>query len=244
MIANGNIDARQKRNIRIGLGVLAVALVAFGGYKVAQWVGGNERGNSDGQSSTQGGSDALSEAGGVEPGPSAPREERFEFDLSGSRGNEHYEDFSRARGEVSISVAQPYKVDGPCSIKAPSGTSIVPVTIKVTNMNDPAWVESEKFEPDVASVIIKDPPKSWTIRLRNENNACAGYVAFSAGPSSGEYREVTYLVVGVPEGKETKIPFAVVGPDDATSPFGYEPTTVDGEFWKPKMKSIPVTVKG
>ncbi|MDX3367413.1 hypothetical protein PV387_15440 [Streptomyces sp. ME02-6987-2C] len=248
MIANGNIDARQKRNIRIGFGVLAVALVAFGGYKVVQWAGDEEGVKTDGQSSSQDGNVALPLPGGVESAPTTPQEKKVEFDLSGSSGNQYTEDFSRARGEVSFSVGQPYKGDASCSVEAPSGTSIVPVTVRITNTNDPAWGESEKFEPDVATVSFSKPPASWTILSRTEQVPCGTQSAMATGIRSGMYNEATFLIVGLPEGKETKVNFAVFGPSDALSPYGDdgEATTLDdGTFWKPaKVKIIPISVKG
>ncbi|MDQ1018951.1 hypothetical protein [Streptomyces afghaniensis] len=243
MIAGGNIDARKKRNIRIGLGAFAVVLVAFGGYKVVQWASDGDEAGTRGQSSTREDNIALP---GVGPEEAAPDVKKVDFDLTGSYvdlGDEEH--FFRARGEVSITVGEPYKVDEGCSVKAPSGTSIVPVTIEMINTNDPAWSESEKFEPDTADVFFKDPPESLTIRNRSEAVTCGPGTAISTGSQPGEYREQTFLLIGVPEGKETEIKLAAAGPDGATGPLGHEPYHIEGDLdYRPKMKIFPVSIKG
>ncbi|MFZ4248186.1 hypothetical protein ACOZDF_23270 [Streptomyces griseoincarnatus] len=243
MIAGGNIDAR-KRNIRIGFGALAVILLVFGGYEVAQRVGnGDDTGVGGQKSDVQDGNISFP---GLGPEENSPQVRKVNFDLTGSYidlGDN--ENFFRSRGEVTITVGDPYKVDEGCSVKAPPGTSIVPVTIEMINTNDPTWTENEKFEPDTADLIVKDSPEGVRIGSRgNDLPQCASGFGLSTNRAPGSYREATLLLIGVPENEESKITLAAAGPDGARG-FGYGPyRSEDGLEYRPKMKTFPISVKG
>ncbi|MER7342972.1 hypothetical protein ABT403_34745 [Streptomyces sp. NPDC000075] len=216
-VAGGNIDNSKKRNIRIGFGVLALLALVLGGYGVTQWVGGGSGGA--GQSPISG--DGLLGSG---IGNSATvKSKTLTYDLR--QGDPDPESrMYRSSGSLVATPGAAVASHSACQLNAPSGTSIVPVKVQLTNANSPQWdwSQNSKDEAETVTVTAKAPdgiathlhiPEDGSEEDGLRDGACVAAFSLSSRSVLGGSRTVDLLLVGVPQGKNIEITLDVAGPD-------------------------------
>ncbi|MFD7866038.1 hypothetical protein [Streptomyces sp. NPDC059783] len=218
-VAGGNIDNSKKRNIRIGLGAFAILAVVLGGYGVTQWVGGDSGTEGSGQSSILG--DA-----GAEPGSNAGDAETLEsktliYDLK--QGDDPDSTF-RSRGSLVATPGVAMSNHSACQLNASPGTSIVPVTVQLTNDNSSQWewAQKSKYEADTVTVTAKAPngidayihvPEEGSGAEGLRRGYCGSPFGLGSRGDVGGSRTVELLLRGVPRGKKTEVTLDVSGPN-------------------------------
>ncbi|MBT2529248.1 hypothetical protein J7E91_28560 [Streptomyces sp. ISL-99] len=232
-VAGGNIDNSKKRNIRIGIGAFAVLAVVLGGYGVTRWFGGDSGSEGGDQSSVTGDTGGVHGSGIGES--EAPESKTVNFDITGSSTNLAGEKtLYRARGVVTATVGEATQNYAACGLKALPGTSIVPVTIELTNTNDPGWEDSIKFSPDSALVSTKNVPSGIDDYFQWDEGSCTGY-DLGGRNAPGATDTATLVLVGVPTNKLTKITLDVRGPDSVR-----QERTNEGDQEAHKLFSISI----
>ncbi|MFF4287653.1 hypothetical protein ACFY0R_20480 [Streptomyces sp. NPDC001633] len=213
-VAGGNIDNSKKRNIRIGMGAFAVLAVGLGGYGITQWVGGS--GSESGRSS-------VAEAGGGLPSggmsePEAPASKTLSYDL---QRRIQGDDFThRSRGSLVLTPGTPMSSHPACQLNAPSGTSIVPVTMQLTNTNSSEWEHESgsEYEAETVSVTAEASkgiaaylhvPEEGPAAEGLRRGACINGGSLASRYEPGGSRTVDLLLWGVPQGKKTEIALKV-----------------------------------
>ncbi|MFJ2201536.1 hypothetical protein [Streptomyces violaceusniger] len=225
-VAGGNIINR-KRNVRIGLGVVAVVAVLLGGFGVAQLI-------TDDDSSGDGGTSAdAADKGNSQSGdrPAEDRVKTFTVDIQSqedqdSEGNPRV---FRTRGTLTATAGAPVQTHPLCSLNASQGTSIVPVTVSYTNNNDPKWAGAEtRFEAEQAMIGVNFPDGIVTYGVRAGQPCGQGFEMKYTDLGIGQTVTEELVLVAVPSGRPTEIKLVVAQLNSDWKPFRAFPLTVNG----------------
>ncbi|MGW5124576.1 hypothetical protein ACWEQ7_11075 [Streptomyces sp. NPDC004069] len=220
-VAGGNIDNSKKRNIRIGIGAFAVLAVVLGVYGVAQGVRSDSKTGGSSQSSAAG--DRADPGGAGNGEPEVSEAKTVEYDLIQGDPDPKGRTY-RSRGSLVVTPGTAVASYGACQLNAPSGTSIVPVTVQLTNTNSPQWDYDlgSEYMADTVTVTAKVPDGMVTLRHIPEDGSqadglvdgvCSSDFSLGSRTDLGGSRTVDLLLVGVPQGKNTEITLDVAGPD-------------------------------
>ncbi|MFJ1917414.1 hypothetical protein ACIOGX_36425 [Streptomyces sp. NPDC088147] len=225
-VAGGNIINR-KRNVRIGLGVVAAVAVLLGGVGVAQLI-------TDDDSSGDSGTSADASGRGTGQSGDTPAEGRvktFTVDIQSEEGqdSEGNPRVYRTRGTLTATAGSPVQAHPLCSLHASQSTSIVPVTVSYTNNNDSKWAGAEtRFEAEQAMIGVHVPDGVGTYGVRAGQSCAQGFEMKYTDLGIGQTVTEDLVLVAVPSGRPTEIKLTVAQFGTDGTPFKAFSLAVNG----------------